>query len=172
MSKNVMTLQRLANTIRQCLNRGVSIELVAPAGEPAIPLTDDTGRIIIDSYITGLQDVLSVIEGDLRQMTKLLPELATELESNNGDEFAVTLDDLANWLERCLNEGISLEAFFPDTLSGEEASAETKQAVLMGYATALYDVLIATQGDDSALHRAMSEEGKTVILPEALPALD
>lgn len=172
MSTNLMTLEGLANTIRQCLKRGVSIELVAPAGEPAIPLSDDTGRIIIDSYITGLQDVLSAIEGDLQQLKKLLPELVVELEANNGDGLTVTLDDLATWLERCLNEGIPLEAFFPNSPTGEAPSSVTKQAVLMGYATALHDVLQAARGDDSALHRAMSQEGKTVVLPEVLPALD
>ncbi len=172
MIKNPMTLERLANTLRQCLKRGVSIELVAPEGEPSIPLNDDTGRVIIDSYIAGLQDVLSAIDGDFQQLKKLLPEREMELESNNGDDPSMTLHALAKWLERCLNEGISLEAFFPDTRSGEEASSATKQAVLMGYATALYDVFLATQGDDSALHRAMSAEGKTVVLPEVLPALD
>lgn len=148
------------------------MELVAPEGDPAIPLNDDTGKIIIDSYLTGLQDVLSAIEGDLSQLKKLLPELALIKESGNGDDMSVTLEELAAWLGRCLNEGIPLAAFFPDKQAREEASAVTKQAVLMGYATALQDVLNAILGDDSALHRAMSKEGKTVVIPEAVPGLD
>ncbi len=81
----------------------------------------------------------------------------------------MSLKTLRGLVEKCLNEGISLAFFEPETETRESVSEEVKEAVTMGYATALHDVLEAIDGKPSALKDAASEHGRFAIRPEDLP---
>jgi len=75
----------------------------------------------------------------------------------------ITLKRLRQLLDTCLDEGIRLAFFDPEDETQKPISEEVKEAVMMGYATALHDVREALDGNPAALEDASSPGGRLAI---------